>query len=65
MRQARQHITGPQGQQMTRTATEIADPNGLSLRMVEDVIDLDWLQAEYKRRAPLWRRVLNAIVRAL
>lgn len=63
MRQAKQRIVGPQGQQMTRTATEITDPNGLRLRMVEDVIDLEWLQAKYKRRTPLWRRVLATVAR--
>lgn len=62
MRQATRRIVGPQGQPMIRTATE-STVNGVRLRSVEDVIDLDWLQAEYCRRVPLWRRVLDAIVR--
>ena len=62
MRQATRRIVGPQGQPMIRTATE-STVNGVRLRSVEDVIDLDWLQAEYCLRVPLWRRVSDAIVR--
>jgi hypothetical protein len=56
--QATQTIVGPQGQRMTRTATEVAEPDGLRMRIVEDVIDLDWIREEYKRRVPLWRRLV-------
>lgn len=62
MRQATRRIVGPQGQPMIRTATE-STVNGVRCRSVEDAIDLTWLQAEYRRRVPLWRRVLDAIVR--
>ena len=63
MRQATQQIVGPQGQRMTRTAMEHTDPNGLQVQAVFDVIDLDWVREEYRRRVPLWRRVWLAIMR--
>ena len=62
MRQATRRIVGPHGQPMIRTATE-STVNGVRLRSVEDVIDLEMILAEYRRRVPLWRRVLDAIVR--
>ncbi len=58
-----QNITGPQGQRMTRTATEHTDPSGLQVQAVIDVIDLDWVREEYMRRVPLWRRVWLAMKR--
>ncbi len=63
MKQETQRIVGPQGQRMTRTVTEAADPSGLQVREVFDFIDLDWVREEYRRRLPLWRRVLLAIRR--
>lgn len=65
MSQATQQIVGPQGQRMTRTAMEHTDPNGLQVQAVIDVIDLDWVREEYRRRVPLWRRVWLAIVRGV
>ena len=63
MLQATQRIVGPQGQRMTRTATDHTDPSGLQVREVFDVIDLEWVREEYRRRVPLWRRVWLAIRR--
>lgn len=63
MNQTTQPITGQQGQRMTRTVTEAADPSGLQVREVFDFIDLDWVREEYKRRVPFWRRVWLAIAR--
>lgn len=63
MRQATQRVVGPQGRPMTRTATEHTDPSGLQVREVFDVIDLDWVRDEYRRRVPLWRRIWLAISR--
>ena len=64
MRQATRRIAGPQGQPMIRTATE-STVNGVRLRSVEDVIDLDWLLEATTVNSPLWRRVLDAIVREI
>ena len=63
MSQATQSITGPQGQRMTRTVTEAADPSGLQVCEVFDMVDLDWVREEYRRSVPLWRRVWLAIKR--
>ncbi len=62
MRQATRNYIDANGIPRVLTATE-STVNGVRCRSVEDVIDLDWLQAEYRRRVPLWRRVLDAIVR--
>lgn len=62
MRRATRNYVDANGIPRVLTATE-STVNGVRLRAVEDVIDLNWLQAEYRRRVPLWRRVLDAIVR--
>lgn len=62
MRQATRNYVDTNGIPRALTATENT-VNGVRLRFVEDVIDLNWLQAEYRRRVPLWRRVVDAIVR--
>ena len=62
MRQATRNYVDPSGTPRVLTATE-STVNGVRLRVVEDVIDLNWLQAEYCRRVPLWRRVMDTIVR--
>ena len=65
MRYATQNITGPQGQRMTRTVSEAADLSGLQVCEVFDFIDIEWVREEYRRRVPLWRRVLLAIRREM
>lgn len=63
MSQTTQTINGPQGQRMTRTITEAADPSGLQVRETFDFIDLDWVREEHRHRVPLWLRVWLAIKR--
>lgn len=60
MRQATRRIVGPQGQPMIRIATEDT-VNGVRCRSVVDVIDMDMILAEYRRRVPWWRRLLDAV----
>ncbi|TXH50563.1 MAG: hypothetical protein E6Q97_20280 [Desulfurellales bacterium] len=61
MRQATRSYVDANGIPRVLTATE-SNVNGVRLRAVEDAIDLNWLQAEYRRRVPLWRRVLDAVM---
>lgn len=60
MRQATRRIVGPQGQPMIRTATEDT-VNGVRCRSVVDVIAMEMILAEYRRRVPWWRRLLDAV----
>ena len=45
---------------MIRTATEDT-VNGVRCRSVVDVIAMEMILAEYRRRVPWWRRLLDAV----
>ena len=60
MRQATRNYIDDNGIPRVLTATE-STVNGVRLRSVEDVIDLEMILAEYRRRVPWWRRLLDAV----
>ena len=60
MRQATRNYIDANGIPRVLTATE-STVNGVRLRSVEDVIDLEMILAEYRRRVPWWRRLLDAV----